>query len=112
MDSDKEYLKRALREAETALEKALSENTALKEDAMALVRQLAHDIKNPLTPMIGLSKLMLMGMTTEDKIQPNAEIIHQSSTRILDLCEDMVAKMQAILKADAEADEAIDGDKS
>ena len=56
--------KQALREAESALEKALAEKGRLEDEVMAKVHQFAHDIKNPLTAMIGLAKLMKMGMTT------------------------------------------------
>ena len=95
MNGSEEDTKRALRNAETALENSLTDQADLKEEVMSKVKQFAHDIKNPLTAMIGLSKLMKMGVTTPEKIQPNAEIIHQSATRILGLCEDMLMHTEA-----------------
>jgi signal transduction histidine kinase len=100
--------KQALREAESALEKALAEKGRLEDEVMAKVHQFAHDIKNPLTAMIGLAKLMKMGMTTPDKVQPNAEIIHSSATRILGLCEDMLAGTDAHIKGEDAAKSEID----
>tara|TARA_B100000315_G_scaffold218823_1_gene220346 strand:- start:1943 stop:2740 length:798 start_codon:yes stop_codon:yes gene_type:complete len=102
---------RALREAEAALEKALADQAQLKNEVMAKVHQFAHDIKNPLTAMIGLAKLMKMGMTTPDKVQPNAEIIYNSATRILGLCEDMLADTDGRIKGDEAAKTAVDEDQ-
>jgi len=101
----------ALREAEAALEKALAEQGRLEDDVMAKVHRFAHDIRNPLTAMIGLSKLMKMGMTKPDKIQPNAEIIHSSATRILGLCEEMLVATDARIKGDEAAQKALAEDK-
>tara|TARA_B100000959_G_scaffold117840_1_gene123785 strand:+ start:1547 stop:1852 length:306 start_codon:yes stop_codon:yes gene_type:complete len=81
----------AFLETEAALEKALADQGRLENEVMTKVHQFAYDIKNPLTAKIGLTKLMKIGMTAPDKIQPNAEIIHSSATRILGLCEDMLA---------------------
>ncbi|MDP7599883.1 MAG: histidine kinase dimerization/phospho-acceptor domain-containing protein [Rhodospirillales bacterium] len=78
---------------------------------MTKVHQFTHDIKNLLTAMIGLAKLMKMGMTAPDKIQPNTEIIHSSATRILGLCEDMLAGTDARIKGDEVDQSAFDEDK-
>ncbi len=94
----KDDFRRSLREAEAALEKALAEKNDLKKEVMGKVKQFAHDIKNPLTPMIGLSKLMKMGITPPEKTQANAEIIHQSALRILGLCEDMLLETESTLE--------------
>ena len=101
----------ALREAEAALEKALADQGQFEDEVRAKVRRFAHDIKNPLTAMIGLSKLMKMGMTTPDKIKPNAEIIHSSATRILGLCDDMLAETDAHIKGDEIDQPAFDKDE-
>jgi two-component system, cell cycle sensor histidine kinase PleC len=111
MNGSEEDTKRALRNAETALENSLTDQADLKEEVMSKVKQFAHDIKNPLTAMIGLSKLMKMGVTTPEKIQPNAEIIHQSATRILGLCEDMLMHTEAALSADKINIATVDDDK-
>jgi two-component system cell cycle sensor histidine kinase PleC len=103
--------RQALQEAESALEKALSEQDALKEHVMSEVKQFAHDIKNPLTAMIGLSKLMKMGLTPAEKVVPNAAIIHQSSTRILELCEDMLLDTEAALQGDGSKSKAANENK-
>ncbi len=81
----------AFLETEAALEKALADQGRLENEVMTKVHQFAYDIKNPLTAKIGLTKLMKIGMTAPDKIQPNAEIIRSSAIRILGLCEDMLA---------------------
>ncbi|MBT3990476.1 MAG: HAMP domain-containing histidine kinase [Rhodospirillaceae bacterium] len=111
MNSNDEENEREMRDVEATLVKALQDHAGLKDDVMAKVKQFAHDIKNPLTAMIGLSKLMKSGMTTADKIQPNAEIIHQSSVRILDLCEDMLLHTEAALNENRATPKAIDNDK-
>ncbi len=110
-DQSQDDVKRALREAEMALENALTEQAEFKTDVMSKVKQFAHDIKNPLTAMMGLSKLMKMGITAPDKVQVNAEIIHQSSARILGLCEDMLLETVATLEKNKSDSSEIHDDK-
>lgn len=102
---------RALREAEAALKKSLEDQATIRETVMTMVKQFAHDIKNPLTPIMGLTKLMKLGMTPAEKIEPNAEIIHQAAMRILGLCEDMLSQTEAVLDKNAANTEAVDEDK-
>ncbi len=97
--------KRALREAQSALEHILEDENAFKEAVQRSVRQFAHDIKNPLTAMIGYSKLMASGKLEPETFPENSEIIHKAALRMLNLCESMVENSERMDPEDNEIPE-------
>lgn len=100
-----EDAKKALREAQNALEHILKDENAFKEAVRTSVRQFAHDIKNPLTAMLGYSKIMADDAADPETYPENSRIIHKAALRLLNLCESMVEQSEKIDTKDDEIPE-------
>jgi len=92
MQSDSET-KTALQEAKQALEHALQREHDLRLEIDDRIAQAAHDIKNPLSPMIGITSLMLNKTAANipaDELDKHISIIHRGCLRLLEICESLL----------------------
>ncbi|MDP6645861.1 MAG: HAMP domain-containing sensor histidine kinase [Rhodospirillales bacterium] len=87
--SDKKA-KKALKDAQKALERVLKNENAFKDAVRLSVRSFAHDIKNPLNALIGYSQLMCHGTIPPEKYLESAEVIDTAAKRMLALRNSML----------------------
>jgi len=85
--------KSALREAESALEEAITREARMKKQHYLSISEIAHDIKNPLTAMIGYIAIMqseTLGPIGQEKYKPCINTLHVSANRLLGICESLL----------------------
>jgi signal transduction histidine kinase len=87
----------ALHESNAKLELALSEAKQAHEKAVAaselkteLLGIAAHDLKNPLSAMLGMGELLMHGGNDETEVKNIGEQIHRSATRMYRLVADLL----------------------
>lgn len=79
-----------LRQAETALAEAIEQNHRLKKASNQRLGELAHEIKNPLSAIIGFSDMMVKekhGALGDPRYQEYADLIHKSALHLLGVCQ-------------------------
>ena len=89
----REDAKAALRKAEKALAKALSSEKKLAEGHRKRIAELAHEIKTPLTAMMGFAEIMKderFGPIGNKAYVDQAKAVHAAATHILGVCENLL----------------------
>ena len=83
-----------LAQAELALQQALGREEQVRNELRQVVAEVVHDIKNPLTALIGYSDMLkkeAFGPLGSDKYKGYAGTIHLSALRLLEYCETLIA---------------------
>ncbi len=83
----------ALKQAETALQNALERESNLETKHVRDISEIIHDIKNPLTAMMGYISLMqseFAGPLGHAKYNDCIDVIDRSSQRLLKICESLL----------------------
>jgi len=84
--------KKALREAESALEAVIKENVTLKKDIRQQEKEFVHDIKNLIMPVSGYMQLIEDGAMDSGMIQKYAGALLTSMIRVTELCDSMLGR--------------------
>lgn len=56
-----------------------------------LISSIAHEINNPLTPIIGYSQTLLKHPNIDEKMKQNLEVIHSSAERVVKIIEKLLS---------------------
>jgi signal transduction histidine kinase len=89
-ERSREIAARKMRQANDELSEANQRLTQLNQEKTAFLSIAAHDLKTPLTVVMGLADLMLNGTTPPDKIRANAAKISDQATRMRDLISNLL----------------------
>ena len=85
----------ALKEAENALARAIRREENLKKEHYLTVSEVVHDIKNPLTAMMGYISLMkneIAGPLGAEVYSQYIDTLNTSSNRLLTICETLLGR--------------------
>ena len=85
--------KNALREAETALALAIQSKRLLGDEYRRRVAELAHEIKTPLTAMMGFAEILKderLGPLGNQKYVEHAATVYAAANHILSVCENVL----------------------
>lgn len=86
-------VKNALRDAELALQKSLDLETKLVAEQHQRLAELAHEIRTPLTAMIGYAELMsgaAPGAIGEPVYKDYAKTIHSAGRHLMNVCDTLI----------------------
>lgn len=89
-ERSREIAARRMREANEELSKANERLTQLNQEKTAFLSIAAHDLKSPLTVVMGLADLLVNGATPPDKIRSNAAKISDQAARMRDLISNLL----------------------
>ena len=87
-------LRKVLKQAELAVEQAVKREEAVRNDSRRAIAEVVHDIKNPLTALIGYSEIVkteAFGPLGSDIYTKYVGVIHLSALRLLEYCETLIA---------------------
>lgn len=85
----------ALRAAEDALEDAIRRQSMLQSQCHQSISEIVHDIKNPLSAMMGYLDLInneIAGPIGNDAYKPFLKTLDRSTNRILEICNALLEK--------------------
>lgn len=88
-----------LQEAKQALEQALQRGHDLQQEIDDRIAQAAHNIKNPLSAMIGVASLVLHKNASDipsAELDKHTQIIHRGCERSLEICDSLLTKDRTI----------------
>lgn len=89
-ERSREVAARKMRQANEELSKANERLTQLNQEKSAFLSIAAHDLKTPLTVVMGLADLLVSGITAPDKIRVNAAKISDQAARMRDLISNLL----------------------
>lgn len=87
--------KQALRDAEEALEDAIQRQSMLQSQCHQSIAEIVHDIKNPLTAMMGFLTLIkneVAGPIGNDSYKDYMGTLDRSANRMLDICNSLLGE--------------------
>lgn len=87
--------KKALKAAETALEDAIQRQALMEQQHYQSISEIVHDIKNPLTAMMGYLRLIsseVAGPIENETYADYIATVDRSATRLLDLCNTLLGQ--------------------
>jgi len=94
MENKSNVLRTALHSAETALQEALFRQRNMERNCHQNISEVVHDIKNPLTAMIGNISLIrneVAGPIGNKVYQDKIRVLESSTKRLLDLCNSLLS---------------------
>ncbi|MCW8916264.1 MAG: hypothetical protein OQK24_10490, partial [Magnetovibrio sp.] len=102
--SDLSDAKNALKAAETALEDAIQRQSLMEKQHYQSVAEIVHDIKNPLTAMMGYISLLkneAAGPINNPAYEGFIRTLDKSTIRLLDTCNSLLEEYASdVEKAD------------
>ncbi len=87
--------KKALRAAEAALKEAIERQTLMEKQHNQSVAEIVHDIKNPLTAMLGYLAMLkneVAGPIQPTKYKDFVETLDRSANRLLEVCDSLLSE--------------------